>query len=104
MGKKLRTFLAAFVAALGLVVLVFASHPSEAQAADYTSSDMVTEAYITDQNKTYNYTNSVGLTYKLSHESIKIGDTLTIDLPEELYVKEGGTFDVTDDHGTVIGT
>lgn len=104
MGKKLRTFLAAFVAALGLVVLVFASHPSEAQAADYTSSDMVTEAYITDQNKTYNYTNSVGLTYKLSHESIKNGDTLTIDLPEELYVKEAdGPFDVTDDQGKVIG-
>jgi uncharacterized surface anchored protein len=103
MGKKLRTFLAAFVAALGLVVLVFASHPSEAQAADYTSSDMVTEAYITDQNKTYNYTNSVGLTYKLSHESIKNGDTLTINLPEELYVKEVGTFEFKDDQGHVIG-
>ena len=98
--------MAAFVAALGLVVLVFASHPSEAQAADYTSSDMVTEAYITDQNKTYNYTNSVGLTYKLSHESIKKGDTLTIDLPDELYVKatDDNEFKVTDDHGTVIGT
>lgn len=105
MGKKLHTFLAAFVAALGLVVLVFASHPSEAQAADYTSSDMVTEAYITDQNKTYNYTNSVGLTYKLSHESIKKGDTLTIDLPEELYIKEvGDQFSVTDNDGNVIGT
>ena len=103
MGKKLRTFLAAFVAALGLVVLVFASHPSDAKAADYTSSDMVTNAEITDQNKTYNYTNSVGLTYELSHESIKNGDTLTIDLPEELYVKEGGTFEFKDDQGHVIG-
>lgn len=104
MGKKLRTFLAAFVAALGLVVLVFASHPSDAKAADYTSSDMVTNAEITDQNKTYNYTNSVGLTYELSHESIKDGDTLTIDLPKELYVKEAdGPFDVTDDQGKVIG-
>ena len=103
MGKKLRTFLAAFVAALGLVVLVFASHPSDAKAADYTSSDMVTNAEITYQNKTYNYTNSVGLTYELSHESIKNGDTLTIDLPEELYVKEGGTFEFKDDQGHVIG-
>ena len=95
--------MAAFVAALGLVVLVFASHPSDAKAADYTSSDMVTNAEITDQNKTYNYTNSVGLTYELSHESIKNGDTLTIDLPEELYVKEGGTFEFKDDQGHVIG-
>lgn len=104
MGTKLRSFLAAFVAALGLVVLVFASHPCDAKAAEYTSSDMVTNAEITDQNKTYNYTNSVGLTYELSHESIKDGDTLTIDLPKELYVKEAGDeFDVTDDQGTVIG-
>lgn len=104
MGKKLRTLLAAFVAALGLVILVFASHPCDAQAADYTSSDMVTEAYITDQNKTYNYTNSVGLTYELSHKSIKDGDTLTIDLPKEFYVKEANDeFDVTDAQGNVLG-
>jgi hypothetical protein len=38
MGKKLRNFLVAFVAALGLVVLAFASQTTTTKAADYTTS------------------------------------------------------------------
>lgn len=110
MGKKLRNFLAAFVAALGLVVLAFSFNSENVQAADYGSTDMITSGTIIKQDTTYSYSQSVGIEYEYDCSKIgqlNPGDTLTIELPDQLAIKNsnnGETFDVTDNDGNVIGT
>lgn len=109
MGNKLRNFLVTFVAALGLVVLMFSFNTDNVKAADYDSSDMVTSGAINNQDKDYSYSSDVGLTYTydsshLSPNKLQSGDTLTINLPDELVFKQNGTFDITNNDGVVIGT
>lgn len=107
MGKKLRNFLAAFVAALGLVVLAFSFNTDNVKAADYGSTDMITSGFINNQNKDYSYSSTIGVTYEFdsSHLNQKLnsGDTLTIELPETLVAKQDNSFSIKDDDGTVIG-
>ncbi|AYE38657.1 LPXTG cell wall anchor domain-containing protein [Companilactobacillus zhachilii] len=110
MGKKLRNFLVAFVAALGLVVLAFASQTTTTKAADYTTSagnnGLLTGMSI--QQKNYGTASNINLTLDWSSKDLQPdlanGDTWTVELPEQLKVKKPGeTFKVVDDNGDVIG-
>ena len=105
MGKRLRNFLTVFVAALGLVVLVFASHPTESQAATYNTNDLLTGIHIADKN--YGTASDVQLTldWDASGHDLANGDVWTIDLPNTLKVnKDGETFPLLDNSGNTIGT
>lgn len=111
MGKKLRNFLVAFVAALGLVVLAFASQTTTTKAADYTTSagnnGLLTGMSI--QQKKYGTASNINLTLDWSSKGLENdlanGDTWTIELPENLKVtKPGESFQVVDDNGDAIGT
>ncbi|GEO64962.1 SpaA isopeptide-forming pilin-related protein [Companilactobacillus nantensis] len=110
MGKKLRNFLVAFVAALGLVILVFSSQTTTTKAADYTTSagknGLLTGMSI--QQKNYGTASNINLTLDWSSKDLQPdlanGDTWTVELPEQLKVKKPGeTFKVVDDNGDVIG-
>lgn len=105
MGKKLRNFFVALVAAFSFVILVFSNQTTTTKAANYTSSDMITSAEITDPNYNYGYSSNVGLTYTYDTTGFDLqpGDTLTIDLPEPLTVRSDDPFNVTDNHGNIIG-
>ncbi|WP_195701870.1 LPXTG cell wall anchor domain-containing protein [Companilactobacillus futsaii] len=105
MGKKLRTFLAAFVAALGLVILVFASHPSEAQAAEYKTNDLLSGISI--KQKDYGTASDINLTLDWDAKDIELhnSDTWEIQFPDTLKVtRNGEIIPFYNDAGTLIGT
>lgn len=104
MGKRLRNFIAAFVAALGLVVLIFASQPTESQAATYNTDDLLSGISITQKN--YGTASNVNLTldWNANGHDLANGDVWTIDLPDTLKVtKDGETFPLLDNDGNTIG-
>lgn len=104
MGNKLRNI---FISILAILVLVLTFNLQNVKAAtNYTSSDMITEAKIVNQDKTYTVGGTVPLTYEFDStgHQLKNNDTLTIDVPSPLSVTSGSQFDVTDDNGQVIGT
>ncbi|MCV3763955.1 SpaA isopeptide-forming pilin-related protein [Companilactobacillus farciminis] len=105
MGKKSHTFLAAFVAALGLVILVFASHPCEAQAADYQTNDLLSGISI--KQKDYGTASDINLTLDWDAKDIELhnGDTWEIQFPDTLKVtRNGETIPFYNDAGALIGT
>lgn len=111
MGKKLRNFLTAFIAGLGLVILAFSFNTEKVQAApaDYGSTEMVTSGAITNQNKDYGYGSNVGLTYTydsshLNGQKLQGEDTLTIAIPDELIIKQADSFPIYDNEKNEIGT
>ena len=59
-------------------------------------------------NKDYSYSSNVPLEYHYDSsyldQPLKNGDTLTIEIPAPLTVKNGDTFDIKDDDGNVIGS
>ncbi|WP_368791133.1 SpaA isopeptide-forming pilin-related protein [Companilactobacillus farciminis] len=103
MGKKLRTFLAAFVAALGLVVLVFASHPCDAQAAEYQTNDLLSGISINQKN--YGTASDVDLTlsWDATGKQLNNGDTWEIQFPDTLRVTKEESIPFYDG-STLIGT
>lgn len=103
MGKKLRTFLAAFVAALGLVVLVFASHPCDTQAAEYQTNDLLSGISINQKN--YGTASDVDLTlsWDATGKQLNNGDTWEIQLPDTLRVTKEESIPFYDG-STLIGT
>lgn len=104
MGNKLRNI---FISILAILVLVLTFNLQNVKAAtNYTSSDMITEAKIVNQDKTYTVGGTVPLTYEFDStgHQLKNNDTLTIDVPSPLSITSGSQFDVTDDNGQVIGT
>ncbi|WP_125764824.1 SpaA isopeptide-forming pilin-related protein [Companilactobacillus hulinensis] len=110
MGKKLRNIFAVVFAAMGIFVAALCFNSTEVSAAAYTSSDLISSAKIIDQDKTYNYSSSVGVEYQwdTTGTDIKLqkDDTLTMELPEQLRsnTKAGVPFDVKDKDGNVIGS
>ena len=110
MGKRLRNIFAVVFAAMGIFVAALCFNSTEVSAAAYTSSDLISSAKIIDQDKTYNYSSSVGVEYQwdTTGTDIKLqkDDTLTMELPEQLRSnsKAGVPFDVKDEHGNVIGS
>lgn len=103
MGKKLHTFLAAFVAALGLVVLVFASHPCDAQAAEYQTNDLLSGISINQKN--YGTASDVDLTlsWDATDKQLNNGDTWEIQFPDTLRVTKEESIPFYDG-STLIGT
>lgn len=104
MGKKLRNFLVAFVAALGLVVLAFASQTTTTKAATYSTNDLLSGMSI--QQKNYGTASDVNLTldWDATGKELHDGDTWTIQLPDTLKVKSPGeTIPITDKDGNTIG-
>lgn len=104
MGKKLRNFLVAFVAALGLVVLAFASQTTTTKAAAYSTNDLLSGMSI--QQKNYGTASDVNLTldWDANGKDLHSGDTWTIQLPDTLKVRTAGeSIPLTDKDGTVIG-
>lgn len=103
MGKKLRTFLAAFVAALGLVVLVFASHPCDTQAAEYQTNDLLSGISINQKN--YGTASDVDLTlsWDATGKQLNNGDTWEIQFPDTLRVTKEESIPFYDG-STLIGT
>lgn len=110
MGKKLRNIFTIVFTALGIFVAALYFNTTEVSAAAYTSNDLISSAQIINQDKTYSYSSTVGVQYKWDTTgtdiTLKDGDTLTMELPEQLRAKSGsGTpFDITDDDGNVIGS
>lgn len=109
MGKKLRKFLTAFVAALGLVILICSSQFTSAKAAtNYTTDDLLCGMSIAQKN--YGTGSNIDLTLDWNTENLandlQNGDTWTIQLPEILKVTKPGTsIPLTDkDTGETIGT
>ncbi|GEO78139.1 adhesion exoprotein [Companilactobacillus mindensis DSM 14500] len=109
MGKKLRKFLTAFVAALGLVILICSSQFTSAKAAtNYTTDDLLCGMSIAQKN--YGTGSNINLTLDWNTENLandlQNGDTWTIQLPEILKVTKPGTsIPLTDkDTGETIGT
>lgn len=109
MGKKLRNIFTIVIAAMGIFVAALCFHTTEVSAAAYTSEDLITSAQITNQDKTYTYSSTVGLQYNWSTVGtgiqLQAGDTLTIELPEQLRAKStaGVPFNVEDADGNIIG-
>ncbi|MBL3531598.1 LPXTG cell wall anchor domain-containing protein [Companilactobacillus zhachilii] len=104
MGKKLRNFLVAFVAALGLVVLAFASQTTTTKAAAYSTNDLLSGMSI--QQKNYGTASDVNLTldWDATGKELHDGDTWTIQLPDTLKVKKAGeSIPITDKDGITIG-
>ncbi|APX73289.1 SpaA isopeptide-forming pilin-related protein [Companilactobacillus allii] len=110
MGKKLRNILTIVLAAMGIFVAALCFNSTKVSAAAYTSNDLISSAQIINQDKNYSYSSTVGVQYNWDTTgtdiSLKDGDTLTMELPEQLRAKSdaGVPFDITDDDGHVIGS
>ncbi|WP_129045663.1 LPXTG cell wall anchor domain-containing protein [Companilactobacillus metriopterae] len=90
----------------GLFIILGNIKPTTVSAASYSSSDIISSAEISSNKPSYSYSSSVSLTYEFDASGVELknGDTLTIDLPEQLKVsKPGTTFDITNELGEVIG-
>ncbi|WP_125589882.1 SpaA isopeptide-forming pilin-related protein [Companilactobacillus jidongensis] len=109
MGKNLRNIFTIVVATLGIFVAALCFNSTKVSAAAYTSEDLISSAQIVNQDKTYTYSNTVGVQYTWDTTGtgiqIKDGDTLTMELPNELRAKSsaGVPFDIYDGENNVIG-
>ena len=104
MGKRFRNFLITFVAALGLIILIFSNQTTSIKAADYQTNDLLSGMSI--QPKDYGTASNIDLTLNWDSHGNKLqdGDTWTIDLPDTLKVSSPGTTEsIYDDDGNVIG-
>lgn len=108
MGKKLRNFLIALVASLGLVILVFSNQTTSTEAATYTTSQG-SDGFLTGMSikqKDHGTASNVEVTlnWDTTGTQLNNGDTWEIQLPPTLKVREpGDKFDLTNDNGEKIG-
>ena len=109
MGKKLRNFLVAIVALVGLAFLISTNQTTTQAATNYVTNEQNNGLLsgMTIEQKTYGTASDVHLTLDWkanADQPLANGDTWNIALPDNLKVRNPGqTFDLTDDDGNVIG-
>ncbi|MFC6202949.1 collagen binding domain-containing protein [Lactiplantibacillus nangangensis] len=102
--KKVWHWLLGLVSLVAVLFVTQLAMPAQA-ATNHNAKEFTTSASVIN-GPDFKHADTIDIQYKMAfgETEIKAGDTITIDLPENLRAKTpGDVFDVTDEHGTKIG-
>lgn len=102
--KKVWRWLLGLVSLVAVLFVTQLAMPAQA-ATNHNAKEFTTSASVIN-GPDFKHADTIDIQYKMAfgETEIKSGDTITIDLPDNLKAKTpGDVFDVTDEHGTKIG-